>query len=47
MAKMPPAFLKKIADSKSGMKGKAPAAKLCPGCKKPACMKMGKCMKGA
>jgi hypothetical protein len=40
---MPPQFAKKPA--KPG--AKAPAAKMCPGCKKPACARAGKCMKAA
>lgn len=40
MSKMPPFMMKKPGDKK------APAGKMCPGCKKPACVKAGKCMKG-
>lgn len=43
MAKMPPAFLKNVA-AKKGAPGKG-AAKLCPGCKNPACKGGAKCMK--
>lgn len=39
MATKPPFMMKKAP-------GKAPAGKLCPGCKNPACKKAGKCMKG-
>jgi hypothetical protein len=48
MAKLPPAFLaKKAAPAAKGKSGaKAPAGKLCPGCKNPACKRAGKCMKG-
>jgi hypothetical protein len=49
MAKMPPAFLKKVAPAKGGapaMKGAPSKGKMCPGCKNPACKKAGKCVKG-
>ena len=45
MAKMPPAFLKNLAAKKGAAPGK-PGAKLCPGCKDPACKRAGKCAKG-
>ncbi len=41
MASKMPAFLMK----KSGPAKKAPAGKMCPGCKNPACARAGKCMK--
>lgn len=37
MASKPPFMMKPA--------GKKPAAKLCPGCKDPACKRAGKCMK--
>jgi hypothetical protein len=40
---MPP-FMKGGAPAKK--KPGAPAGKMCPGCKNPACKKAGKCMKG-
>lgn len=43
---LPPQFMKKGASgAKAPPFGKKPAAKLCPGCKNPACKKAGKCAK--
>jgi hypothetical protein len=41
MATKPPFMMKSAAAKKA-----APAGKMCPGCKNPACKKAGKCMKG-
>lgn len=46
MAKMPPQFMSKKAPAKTAAKGGKPAGKMCPGCKNPACKRMGKCAKG-